>query len=146
VKAEGWHGGVSIPIEVEPIGGGFYLEARAARAYKAMREAAALAGIIFIVNSAWRSMAHQRRLYVAYRVRLALWRLGKRKGAPSVVGRPGWSTHQSGLSIDLNRAHDDTTANGKADGLTDKWLQANAASFGFVNDVTSEAWHWTYLG
>jgi zinc D-Ala-D-Ala carboxypeptidase len=30
------------------------------------------------------------------------------------------------------------------DPATLRWLRANAARYGFVNDVPSEAWHWTW--
>jgi len=52
------------------------------------------------------------------------------------VARPGYSNHQSGDAIDLNRAHDK--------GKTDAWLKANAAKFGFYRDVPSELWHWRF--
>lgn len=104
-----------------------------------MEAHAARDGIDLMLNSAWRSMAQQMR---EYDLRQAALRAGKKY---KLVANPGWSTHQSGCSADLNRAHDDHTNDGVANGDTDRWLQKNAATYGFYNDVRSEPWHWTHL-
>lgn len=137
--------GEKVKILLVSIGDGHRLEASAAAAFLLMRDAAASDGIMLKVNSSFRTMGEQSRLRVRHDLEMREWMAGKRAKQPALVARPGYSTHQSGLSVDINRAHDDKTNNGIADGVTDKWLQANAARFGFVNDVRSEPWHYTYL-
>ena len=46
---------------------------------------------------------------------------------------PGTSTHGWGRSADL-----DLSPKAQA------WMRANAATYGFENDVAREPWHWTY--
>lgn len=126
-------------IDLVSIGGKHALHRPAAVAFLAMAIEAKKAGIVLVVNSSFRDMAAQK----------AEWNLRQaalKEGRPyKKVADPGYSTHQSGVSVDINRAHDDFTNNGKADGKTDTWLQVNAPRFGFVNDVKSEPWHWTHM-
>lgn len=138
MKASGWIRGQHVELELVDIGGGFVLHKPAAEAFLEMENDAAVDGIVLRVNSAFRGAVQQQR---EWDLRQAALAAGKKYKA---VARPGWSTHQSGVSVDLNRAHDDFTNNGIADGATDKWLQANARRYGFVNDVKSEPWHWTH--
>lgn len=54
----------------------------------------------------------------------------------NLAAYPGTSNHGYGVSADLT-------------GLSwtvQQWLNNNARRFGFVNDVPSEVWHWTYTG
>jgi LAS superfamily LD-carboxypeptidase LdcB len=75
------------------------------------------------VNSGYRTYAEQAALYQAYR-----------SGTGNLAAAPGHSTHGLGLSADIQ----------VTDPATLRWLRANAGSYGFVNDVPSEAWHWTW--
>lgn len=144
MKAYGYKKGEQFLLDLWPIGGGFYLEELAAYDFMRMADAAEKDGITLRINTAYRSWKHQRRLYKDFEKKMLEWNNGGRLGKrPSVVAEPGFSTHQSGRSVDLNRAHDDTNDNGIADGTTDQWLQTNAIRFNFVNDVKSEPWHWT---
>jgi LAS superfamily LD-carboxypeptidase LdcB len=136
--------GKPISIELADIGNGHKLEKYAAKAYLAMAAAALKNGIPFVINSSFRSNEKQTSLYVEYVKQLAAFKRGER-GKPSLVAPPGKSTHQSGLSVDINRAPGDNPATKAADSPTDLWLQKNAYRFGFFNDVKSEAWHWTFL-
>lgn len=140
MKASGWIRGYRVDLDLVDIGGGFVLHAPAAAAFLEMERAALADGIVLRVNSAFRGEIQQQREWDKRQAALAMGKKYK------LVARPGWSTHQAGCSVDLNRAHDDTTDNGIADGATDKWLQANAKRFGFANDVASEPWHWTHAG
>ena len=134
----GYRKGKPVPVDLVSIGEGFFLHRPAAEAFLAMRAAAEADGLRLRVNSAFRSMQSQRFEWAKRQQALAEGRKYK------LVAKPGWSTHQSGVSVDINRAHDDYTDNGIADGTTDEWLQRNAGRFGFTNDVKSEPWHWTY--
>src|SRR5690606_15302901 len=109
-----------------------------------------------------------KRLWKAYRARLDQWikdaeakgYKGERYAAnvaawarnmkiplakpPAPAAPPGYSTHECGLSVDINRAPGDDPKTKEPDSPVDLWLRKHAASYGFVNDVKSEPWHWTY--
>ena len=121
-------------MELLAIGLGLFLKVEAARAFIAMREAAEKDGITLRPNTAFRTMEHQQELYAAYS-----------SGNGPLAAKPGYSNHQSGLSVDINRAPGDNKRTKKPDSPIDLWLQANAAKYGFYNDVKSEPWHYTYL-
>lgn len=137
VKGPGRYGPVDAPDELagfgngripasalSPIGNGTdRLWTPAADAFRAMTTAAWQAGIDLKVNDSYRDLDHQRRLADD----LGLYSQGGKAAAP------GTSTHGWGLSVDLD------TSDGSV-----AWLRANAARFGFVEDVPSEPWHWTY--
>ena len=147
VIVKGYRKGQPFDLEVVEIDGlGHVLEVSAARAFISMRAAAAKDGIRLWVNTAFRSMHHQTRLWLAYRGAVENWeasgRLGKK---PPLVAQPGFSTHQLGLSVDINRAAGDDPGTKEADSPADQWLRVRAHEYGFVNDVVSEPWHWTYL-
>jgi len=137
--AGGWILGRAVALDLVPIGNGHSLHRPAAMAFLLMAEAARSDGVILRVNSAFRSMLEQRREWSLRQTAIAYGRKYK------AVALPGRSTHQSGVSVDINRADTDHTNNGIADGTTDRWLQANASTYGWVNDVRSEPWHWTFL-
>ena len=64
--------------------------------------------------------------------------LAQRKGLYAEGGLaavPGTSDHGWGLSLDL-----------KLDPAALSWMRANGASYGFVEDVPREPWHWTFQG
>ncbi len=55
---------------------------------------------------------------------------------------PGRSKHEQGLAVDF-------TIGGRTLSYSDaayKWMQANAGSYGWVNSVPGEAWHWSVGG
>lgn len=56
----------------------------------------------------------------------------QRSGRPRTAS-PGHSNHGNGVAVDIHP------------GPIQAWLKANAARFGWVNDVPSEPWHWSYL-
>jgi D-alanyl-D-alanine carboxypeptidase len=72
----------------------------------------------------------------AYRTYDSQVTLAKEKGLYShggLAAKPGTSNHGWGLSVDLS-----------LDSKAQTWVNANAATFGFSNDVGREPWHWTY--
>ncbi|HEX5062621.1 MAG TPA: M15 family metallopeptidase [Kofleriaceae bacterium] len=101
------------------------VEIRTARAFLAMRAAAADAGVELGLASGFRTAEEQRELYRAWR-----------KGVGNKAARPGRSNHQSGRALDI--------AGVGAPGAL-AWLEANAASFGFTRTVKNEPWHWEYV-
>jgi peptidoglycan hydrolase-like protein with peptidoglycan-binding domain len=105
------------------VGDGKRMYTPAARAFGRMDDAATAAGHDLHVNSGYRTYAEQAALYQAYR-----------NGTGNLAAAPGRSTHGLGLSADIQ----------VTDPATLRWLRANAGKYGFVNDVPSEAWHWTW--
>jgi hypothetical protein len=120
----GYRRGRKTSILVVPIDWG-EIEVRTARAFIAMRDAAAADGVQLWVNSGYRSQEHQQWLYTAWRA-----------GFGNRAARPGYSNHQSGRALDL-----DLDRPGALD-----WLSANARRFGFKRTVKSEPWHWEWNG
>ena len=126
ITGRGYQAGRAVSVRLSPIGGGRYLNARAAGPFRDMMAAAHRAGIHLSVNSAFRSMEQQQHLYDLYR-----------SGRGNLAARPGYSNHQMGLSVDLGGI-------GGYGTRAYNWLQQNAPRYGFVNDVGGEFWHWTY--
>ena len=56
----------------------------------------------------------------------------KKAGRP-LTASPSRSNHGNALAVDIHPAKIQT------------WMKGNAARFGWVNDVPSEPWHWSYL-
>lgn len=113
-------------VEVVRLGPlGIEVEVRTARAFLAMRAAAADAGIELGLASGFRTAEEQLELYRAWR-----------KGRGHKAAKPGRSNHQSGRALDI--------AGVMAPGAL-AWLEANAASFGFTRTVKNEPWHWEYV-
>lgn len=125
--ATGYRNGRAVSIRIAPVGNGKYLNTRAAGPFKAMVAAARKAGIRLSCTSGYRSNAQQAYLYRLYR-----------QGRGNLAARPGYSNHQMGLSMDIGGI-------GSYGSRAYKWLKANAARFGFRNDVRGEFWHWTYV-
>lgn len=142
--------GKPVQVQLETIdSAGHLMEARAAAAFRRMAAAALRDGIELRVNSAFRDNGHQARLWTRCMRRLRDWRQTPRQARgpkPKPVAPPGHSLHQSGLAVDINRAHDDHTDDGIANGETDRWLAAHASEYGFARTVASEPWHWEYKG
>lgn len=130
MKAKGYKAGKEINIDLIDIDLQKHkLHKPAARAFIEMRSVALQeAKIYLIVNSAFRSMEEQTKLYRDYMS-------GVRK---DIAAKPGWSNHQSGTALDI------ATARGTNKAF--HWLTANAARFGFKRTVKSEPWHWEYVG
>lgn len=150
-RADGYSKGRRLELELWSIGKSvsgetLYLEKDAAAQYLRMVEDAAKDGITWTVNTAFRSQAEQDYLYRRYTKRLAEWEAGGMLGKrPAKAAPPGWSTHQAGLSVDINRAAGDDPATPEPDSPVDKWLRDNAHHYGFVFDVEAEPWHASYL-
>ena len=126
ITATGYQAGRPTQVRLSPVGGGKYLNARAAPQFLAMMDAARRAGVHLSVSSAFRTHAEQVRLYDLYR-----------SGRGNLAARPGYSNHQMGLSVDLGGV-------GGYGTRAYAWLQQNAPRYGFRNDVGGEPWHWTY--
>jgi LAS superfamily LD-carboxypeptidase LdcB len=95
----------------------------AAQAFHRMDSDAPRPGHDLHVNGGYRTYREQAALYRAYR-----------NGTGDLAAPPGRSTHGLGLSADLH----------VTDPATLRWLRAHAGTYGFVNDVPTEAWRWTW--
>lgn len=90
-----------------------------AAAFDRMSATASQAGVVIVVNSAFRSDAEQAALFAAH-------------PDPRWVAPPGRSLHRCATELDLGPA----AAYG--------WLAANAARFGFAQRYSWEPWHYGY--
>jgi soluble lytic murein transglycosylase-like protein len=86
-----------------------------------MKGAARRAGLVLIINSAYRSDAEQARLFA-------------RHPDPRWVAPPGKSLHRNGTELDLGPP------------AAYWWLHRFASSFGFVRRYAWEPWHYGYVG
>ena len=106
-------------------------------------------GIYLIINSSYRTYAEQQQVYDSYK---------DSRGttyADSIAARPGYSEHQTGLSIDIFSTEYTTTSNFKGS-PAHEWLVNRAYQYGFIQryeedteeltGFAEEAWHWRYVG
>lgn len=109
-----------------------------------MLRATADTGSYFSIWDAYRSMAEQVEMLKRNYTKVSRARSkssdrsyggstwAKKSGRP-LTASPGYSNHGNGVAVDIHPAPIQT------------WLKSNAARFGWVNDVPSEPWHWSYL-
>ncbi len=127
------------------------LRSGAASAYTAMYNAAKADGLTLVILSAYRSYSVQVAVYNGW-----VNRLGVEK-ADLQSARPGFSEHQTGLSVDIAAKNGRCTiADCFGDTPEGKWLTENAWKFGWVlrypkglTEITGykyEPWHWRYVG
>lgn len=106
-------------------------------------------GIYFIINSGYRSFKDQQEVYDFYKDNYGT------TYADSIAARPGYSEHQTGLSIDIFST-EYTAADAFKNSSHYEWLVNNAYQYGFIQRYRSdtenitgfseEAWHWRYVG
>lgn len=144
MKATGYTQGNAFEIELCSIGASHSLRKDAAAYFLLMRLAAKEAGVDLVVNSSFRSNESQERLRAIYDKGMQEFKAGKRAHAPSIAARPGYSNHQSGVAVDINRAPGDDLSTPASDSPVDNWLNANAKYYKYKRTVPSEAWHWEF--
>ena len=121
---------------------------------QAMLDDARAEGIDIGVWSPYRSYATQKMLFerqVQKQINNGVPKENAEDVAATIVARPGTSEHNTGLALDINCANH-SFANTKAF----KWLQENAADYGFImryaedkqekTGVIYESWHWRFVG
>lgn len=138
-------------------------DARAAGALEEMLAAAQQAGCPIYLVSAYRSVARQKALYtrkVNYYKAQGMDQQQAEAEAAKLVARPGESEHNLGLAADLVSAdwyqHNDDLTEAFAETEQFRWLQKNAAQYGFIlrypkgkeglTGVAYEPWHYRYVG
>ena len=116
------------------------LQTVACDAFLAMQKAAAADGVTVWMQSGYRSVSYQTKLYERktqyYRDKGYDEATAKEKAA-AIVNPPGYSEHNCGLAADLNS-------------------REHAAEYGFIlrypqgaedaTEITYEPWHWRYVG
>jgi LAS superfamily LD-carboxypeptidase LdcB len=91
----------------------------------ALRRAATDAGIVFVVDSGWRSPAYQ-----AHLLREAIAKYGSQEEAARWVATPDTSAHVSGHAVDIGPS-------GAA-----AWLSDRGAAYGLCQIYGNEPWHY----
>lgn len=117
-------------------------------AFIEMFNAAKLEDITLIINSSYRSFKDQDETYNDY----STW-YGQNE-ADKIAARPGFSEHQTGLSIDI-QTYNSTRSNFEETQAFD-WLYKNAYKYGFIlrypkdleylTGYDYESWHYRYVG
>lgn len=122
----------------------YLISAAYASLVRMMLRAVAETNTNFSVWDAYRSMAEQVAMLKLNYTRVSRARSlssdrsyggstwAKKAGRP-LTASPGYSNHGNGLAVDIHP------------GPIQTWLKANAGRFGWVNDVPSEPWHYSYL-
>lgn len=126
ITVVGYKKGVAQNIKVKELTQhpGHYLQLEPWSAFETMERQANADGVTFKVNSSFRSMDKQKQLYSQYKA-----------GTGPLAAKPGYSSHQMGLTVDLKMTSPVKT-----------WMAENASAFGFKQTVRSENWHWEYVG
>lgn len=106
-------------------------------------------GLYLIIVSAYRDYASQEKVYKEYEADKGT------KFADSIAARPGFSEHQTGLSLDIY-SKDSTSSKTFKDSKAYEWLINNSYKYGFIlrypdkkEKITGynyESWHYRYLG
>ena len=105
-------------------------------------------GVHLMVNSSFRPYEDQDEIYKEFRSKGEAY-------ADSYAARPGFSEHQSGLSIDITSiAH--PTSNAFKESEEYAWLKDNCYKYGFIlrypegkeylTGYNTESWHFRYVG
>jgi D-alanyl-D-alanine carboxypeptidase len=141
------------PADLAELGNGDYTTGRAGlrlrlAAADSLAEMAAAAkeeGVTLVVSSAYRSYRYQVEVY-----NRIVRELGQ-EAADRESARPGYSQHQTGLTVDFGSI-DDSFAQTAAG----RWMAANASRFGWslsfpqgyeaVTGYRWESWHYRYVG
>jgi hypothetical protein len=115
-----------LPNDVlHPVGNGQTLRADAAESYLAMKKAALKQGVTIYSTSGYRTYQQQESLV-------------KEKGLYDSVTNPdgaasaGNSNHGDGISMDIGEGRE--------------WVNAHGTRWGWINDVSTESWHFTWQG
>lgn len=135
------------------------LQTEAADAFLSMQAAAAKDGVDVRMQSGYRSVSYQKKLYdnkTQYYRSKGLSEAAAREKAATIVNPPGCSEHNCGLAADLNSPEHITLDEGFENTAAFRWLCAHAGDYGFilrypkdaeaVTEITYEPWHWRYVG
>ena len=135
------------------------LQTEAAAAFFAMQAAAAKDGVDIRMQSGYRSVDYQTKLYnnkTQYYRDQGCSEADARAKAATIVNPPGYSEHATGLAADLNTPEHTSLDEGFENTAAFRWLCQHAVEYGFilrypkeaeaVTEITYEPWHWRYVG
>ncbi len=135
-----------VDIDSEYSDGENKMNKEAADAFVSMAKDAKKEGYKILANSSYRDYERQESLYNYY---LKLYGEAYNK---KYVTKPGFSEHETGLSVDIKSKSSAIFANSKEY----KWVLKNGYKYGFIHrypkskiDITgisSESWHFRYVG
>ncbi len=137
---------VTIDADYVKADGDIEIERNVAQAFYKMAEAASEDGMELMVSSGYRSYKDQEEVTNTY---LELY---GQNYVDNYVAKPGFSEHQTAMSLDIASKSVDTFVN--SDEYS--WMMDNAYKYGFIlrypkskEDITGykcEAWHYRYVG
>ena len=135
------------------------LQTAACDAFLALQNAAATDGVTVWMQSGYRSVAYQTKLYerkTQYYRDKGYDEATAREKAAAIVNPPGYSEHNCGLAADLNSPEHTGLDEGFENTAAFRWLCAHAGEYGFIlrypkgaedkTEITYEPWHWRYVG
>ena len=135
------------------------LQTAACDAFLALQNAAATDGVTVWMQSGYRSVAYQTKLYerkTQYYRDNGYDEATAREKAAAIVNPPGYSEHNCGLAADLNSPEHTGLDEGFENTAAFRWLCAHAGEYGFIlrypkgaedkTEITYEPWHWRYVG
>ena len=135
------------------------LQTEAADAFLSMQAAAAKDGVDVRMQSGYRSVSYQKKLYdnkTQYYRDKGLSEAAAREKAAVIVNPPGCSEHNCGLAADLNSPEHTGLDEGFENTAAFRWLCQHAGEYGFIlrypkgaeekTEITYEPWHWRYVG
>lgn len=118
--------------------------------FLAMYKAAEKEDLKLIITSSYRTYAEQEKLWKDYK------RDHGQEWADRVSARPGYSEHQTGLTLDIVTDGEGSSMSNFENTDEFKWLSKNAHKYGFIlrypkgkEDITGydyESWHYRYVG
>ena len=135
------------------------LQTVACDAFLEMQKAAAADGVTVWMQSGYRSVAYQTKLYekkAQYYRDKGFEEAAAREKAAAIVNPPGYSEHNCGLAADLNSPEHTGLDEGFENTAAFRWLCQHAGEYGFIlrypkgaeekTEITYEPWHWRYVG
>lgn len=135
------------------------LQTEAADAFLSMQAAAAKDGVDVRMQSGYRSVSYQKKLYdnkTQYYRNKGLSEAAAREKAAVIVNPPGCSEHNCGLAADLNSPEHTGLDEGFEKTAAFRWLCEHAGDYGFIlrypkdaedkTEIIYEPWHWRYVG
>ena len=135
------------------------LQTVACDAFLEMQKAAAADGVTVWMQSGYRSVSYQTKLYerkTQYYRDKGYDEATAREKAAAIVNPPGYSEHNCGLAADLNSPEHTGLDEGFENTAAFRWLCEHAAEYGFIlrypqgaedaTEITYEPWHWRYVG
>ena len=135
------------------------LQTPACDAFLQMQAAAAADGVTIWMQSGYRSVEYQTKLYTNktnYYLNQGFDEATAKEKAAGIVNPPGYSEHNCGLAADLNSPEHTELTEGFEDTAAFRWLQQHAGEYGFIlrypkgmeafTEITYEPWHWRYVG